>query len=102
MDQTSLQNLHTQLSKEGPVITPGSPDKQTEEHSENPALRSQKARVSDHVELQETRASKRLCLPGIPDEPTDHDLFKTLVEKVSHVLQTDTGETVAELYISIQ
>ncbi|CAG8408820.1 unnamed protein product [Penicillium salamii] len=100
--QTSLQNLHAQLSKEGPTTTPGSPNKQTE-HSKNSALRLQKARVSSHVEPQEeTRASKRLCLPGIPNEPTDSDLFKTLVEKVSSILQTDAGETVAELCISIQ
>lgn len=105
-NQTSLQNLHAQLSKnskERAPIAPGSPNEQSEEHHRNSGETFQKAEIPQNTKPQEeSRASKRLCLLVFPNASTDHDLFKMLVEKVSSILQSDSSETVADLCTSIQ
>lgn len=48
------------------------------------------------------RASKRLCLPGLPTGSTNNGLFHLLVGNVSAILQSDCGKTMADLRTSIQ
>lgn len=102
LDQTSLQNLHTLLSKE-PLIAPDPPKEEPGEHLEESKITFQKSESLQRIGPQEAiRASKRLCIPGSSNQPTDHDVLKVLVGKVSSIIKSDAGETMAELRTSVQ
>lgn len=103
MDQTSLQNLHTLLSDDTLLLTPESPREQPVEHLGESKVILQKSALLHRIDPQgEIRASKRLCLPGSPNEPIDHDVLKLLVGRVSSIIQSDSGGTMAELCTSVQ
>jgi serine/threonine-protein kinase ATR len=103
LDQTSLQVLHTQLSYPAPLFTLDSIKEPSEGHLDQSETTLRRAESSHQAEPNEdTRASKRLCLPGLLLEPSNNDVFKVLVGKVSTIIQSNCGETMANLRTSIQ
>ncbi|KGO59126.1 PIK-related kinase, FATC [Penicillium expansum] len=98
-----LQTLHTQLLDTAPPLTVYSPKGLPGDVYEEPDAAFQRAGVLHQAEPNEyARPSKRLCLPGPPIGSTNHGLFHLLVGKVSAILQSDCGKTMADLRTSIQ
>ncbi|OQD80500.1 hypothetical protein PENANT_c035G04418 [Penicillium antarcticum] len=51
---------------------------------------------------EDTRAPKRLCLPGLPSESDIQDLLQVLEGRFSSVLHSDCGKSIPELLTFIQ
>ncbi|KAG0156529.1 hypothetical protein PDIDSM_3708 [Penicillium digitatum] len=98
-----LQTLYAQLLDTAPPLTvhthKGSPGDIDEESD----TAFQRFGILHQTEPNEyARASKRLCLPGLPTGSTNNGLFHLLVGNVSAILQSDCGKTMADLRTSIQ
>lgn len=87
-DQGSLQALHVQLVTE-PTLTANLSSEQL-----NPPFQ--------RASHQADQPAKRLCLPGLATSLTNVSLIHVLAEKISAVIESDCGKTVAAMRTTVQ
>jgi serine/threonine-protein kinase ATR len=103
LKQSSLRALHAQLLDKAPLLTVASIQRSLEGISEQSNWTLRRVGLSHPPELNEdARPPKRLCLSITPAASTSHSLIDTLMRKISTILRSDCGGTIADLCGPIQ
>ncbi|KAJ5143080.1 uncharacterized protein N7515_001867 [Penicillium bovifimosum] len=103
LEQSSLRALRTQLSDKPPLLTVPSLQGSLEGFSEQSNMALRRVGLSHPPEPNEdVRPPKRLCFSITSATSTSHSLLDVLMKKMSTILESDCGGTIAGLCSSIQ